>query len=506
VVVNALPVADAHIVNAQLEPGQRLDTPLVGQPYAFTGGPAPGVAGSGSTDAEGGLTFAWDLNNDGTFETAGENAAATTPALQTAGQKTVRLRVTDSDGATGVEVLTYRVNSAPVAAFILDPPTPAVNKPIQFSSTSSDPDAGDSLTYAWDLDGDNTFGEGFELGPNPTHTFTSPGTKTVRLRVTDTGGVTRERVRTVTVQLSVPNGGFTFAPGAPLPGQAVTFNSTSTASEPGKQITAIEWDFDHDPGTGAFTPDASGASATHAFATPGPKTVAIRVTEGPAGGFDIETETVVVNAPPNANFSMSDESPVAGVPVTLSSTSADPDGPLTSQRWDLNDDGAFDDASSPVVFATFARPGAYTLRLRVTDSKGAISTAVKQVTVRPAPKVVAALLQGVVIEIQGSLHGRNTRVQRLLVSAPRGSKVVVRCEGRSCPRKARKATKRVKRRNLRFRQLERMMRPGTKIVVRVTKPGFVGRQTTFRMRSGKRPKRTDLCIQPGAKSARRCQS
>jgi hypothetical protein len=215
---------------------------------------------------------------------------------------------------------------------------------------------------------------------------------------------------------------------------------------------------------------------------------------------------VVVNAPPNANFSMSDESPVAGAPVTLSSTSADPDGPLASQRWDLDGDGQFDDASSPVVFATFARAGAYTLRLRVTDSNGAISTAVKDVTVRPAPRAMPALLQGVLIEIKGSLIGGKTKVKRLLVTAPRGSKVVVRCSGRSCPKKAKKTQKRVKCRVLRFRALERALRPGTKIVVRVTMPGFIGRVTTFRMRRGEAPKRTDLCLQPGAKSASRCPS
>jgi PKD repeat protein len=507
VTVNELPVADAHILNAQAEPGQRIDTPLAGQAYAFTSGPVPGVASSGSMDAEGALSFAWDLDNNGTFETAGENAAAATPALQTAGQKTVRLRVTDSDQATNVEALTYRVNSAPIPGFIFDPPTPAVNKPVQFSSTSSDPDgSADPLTYAWDIDGDGTFGEAFEQGPNPSHAFTTPGTKAVRLRVTDTGGISRTLARNVMVQLSVPNGDFRFSPASPLPGQAVTFESTSTPSEPGKQITGVEWDFAYDAATGTFTPDASGNSVSHAFGSPGPKTVAIRVTEGPAGGFDIAPATVVVNAPPNANFSMSDENPTAGVPVTLSSTSADPDGPLASQQWDLDGDGQFDDASSPVVFATFSRPGSYTLRLRVTDSKGAAATAVKNVTVRSPPKPVPTLLQGVLIEIKGSLHGRKTRVQRLLVKAPRGSKVTVRCFGRSCPKASRKASKAVKGRQLRFKKLERMMRPRTRIVVRVTKPGFIGRVTTFKMRARQAPQRTDLCLTPGAKAASSCPS
>jgi hypothetical protein len=59
-------------------------------------------------------------------------------------------------------------------------------------------------------------------------------------------------------------------------------------------------------------------------------------------------------------------------------------------------------------------------------------------------------------------------------------------------------------RQLRFKQLERRMHPGTRITVQVTKPGFVGRVTTFSMRKGAAPKRADLCLPPGAKTPTAC--
>ncbi|HEY7455403.1 MAG TPA: PKD domain-containing protein [Thermoleophilaceae bacterium] len=506
VIVNALPVADAHVLNGAAETGQRMDVPLVGQAYALTSlavGP-----GTGSSDAEGALSaFAWDFNYDGTFTVDATGSSVVAPAsLQTAGQKTVALRVTDSNGATAIDSLSYRVNRAPVPGFIFDPPTPVVNKPVQFSSTSSDPDAGDTLTYSWDLDGDGTFGEAGEQGPNPAFTFTTDGAKTARLRVTDTGGITRELARPLTVQLSIPTAGFTSSPAAPAPGQAVRFTSTSAASEPGKQITAIEWDFNYDRSTDTFTPDASGASVTHAFPSSGRKTVAIRVTEGPAGGSGVVVGTVTVNALPSAGFSVSPTRPFARDVVTFSSSAQDPDGPLAKQEWDLDNDGRFDDAAGPVVLGKFAKPGMYTLALRVTDSVGARAVSSRQIRVRARP---LALLD-VDVAINGLLHGMRTEITSLVVLAPRGATVRVTCVAAGTARTraagCSKALKRVvrKRRRLRFRGAERVLTAGTKLVIRVTKPGHLGVQVTYTMRAGNRPRRVDRCFTPGAKQTTRC--
>lgn len=51
---------------------------------------------------------------------------------------------------------------------------------------SSDPDPDDTLSYAWDLDGDGIFDESFSA--QATWTYTSPGPVTARLRVTDPSG------------------------------------------------------------------------------------------------------------------------------------------------------------------------------------------------------------------------------------------------------------------------------------------------------------------------------
>jgi hypothetical protein len=55
-------------------------------------------------------------------------------------------------------------------------------------SGSSDPDPGDTLSYAWDLDGDGAYDD--SSSPNPTYTYTSPGSYTASLKVTDSHGAT----------------------------------------------------------------------------------------------------------------------------------------------------------------------------------------------------------------------------------------------------------------------------------------------------------------------------
>ncbi|HRI87998.1 MAG TPA: PQQ-dependent sugar dehydrogenase, partial [Candidatus Hydrogenedentes bacterium] len=71
---------------------------------------------------------------------------------------------------------------------------------VNFSGAqSSDPDAGDSLTYSWDLNGDGTFGDSTAIAPS--YTYTQSGTFSAKLRVTDESGVSD----TATANISVDN-------------------------------------------------------------------------------------------------------------------------------------------------------------------------------------------------------------------------------------------------------------------------------------------------------------
>jgi PKD repeat protein len=495
--VNALPTATFSYQQADLSnPGQNPQVPLVGAQVNFSG--------SSSDEEAGSRTYAWDFDNDGGFDDAAGSGSQ--HSFTSAGDRPVRLQVTDSDGATAVSTQTVRVNTAPRASFIFDKPTPITNEEITFAQTSDDPDPdgllnpsnGVVITYEWDLNYTGSF-DVDQTGPTFTHSYSTPGTKTVRLRVTDGGGARHETNRTITVENTRPSAAFTFSPLNPLPGQTVNFSSTSTPS-PGKQIAAngVRWDFDYDRVT--FTPDATGATVGHSFSTPGPKTVAIEVTES-GGGTDIEFGTVVVNAPPQASFNVAPAGRFDGDSITFSSTSGDPDGPLTNYQWDLDDDGQYD-ASGPVVSRAYPS-GAHTVRLQVTDSKGATATAERRIDVLKRPP---KLLTGVKVTLFGNLTSKGVKLKGLVVRTPAKSTAKVTCKGSKCPKDARAASKRTATtKRLRFKSFERSFPAGTLITVTVTRPGYIGQHTTIKVRKGlRRYIRRDRCLRPGSSKPIAC--
>jgi hypothetical protein len=57
---------------------------------------------------------------------------------------------------------------------------------------------------------------------------------------------------------------------------------------------------------------------------------------------------------------------------------------------------------------------------------------------------------------------------------------------------------------VRVRRLERLLRPGVRIEVFVTKANVIGKYTRFRIRRGKPPARVDRCVRPGSSRPVRC--
>jgi hypothetical protein len=107
-----------------------------------------------------------------------------------------------------------------------------------------------------------------------------------------------------------------------------------------------------------------------------------------------------------------------------------------------------------------------------------------------------------VVRIKGYLTRTGAQVTMLTVRAPRGARIGVRCTGSGCPRKRyARATKLVH-----LKPYQRLLRGNMKLVISVTRRGFVGKQTTIRLRHGKAPTRRDLCLFPGVRKARSCSA
>ena len=87
-------------------------------------------------------------------------------------------------------------NHAPTAHASANPTSGATPLHVNFNgTTSTDPDD-DPLTYAWDLDGDGAYDD--STAAQPSFDYTTSGTRTVRLRVTDPGGLSGTDSLTIT--------------------------------------------------------------------------------------------------------------------------------------------------------------------------------------------------------------------------------------------------------------------------------------------------------------------
>jgi hypothetical protein len=292
---------------------------------------------------------------------------------------------------------------------------------------------------------------------------------------------------------AAPLASFSFSPVAPFTNEQVTFVSTSSGA-----TTPPKWDLDGD----RLCDDATGPTAARTFWPSGSYAVTLCISDG-TDDATVTRRFTVQNRPPAASISYAPLAPLSGDSITLASTSADPDGPIVTQDWDLDADGAFDDARGPTASVSFEAPGNHPVGLLVTDRDGAANVVTVAIAVRERPP--DAINPFPVVRIVGSFGELGIRIEQLVITAPDGARVEIRCRGAGCPfkkliRKSRPQTVRVR------RFARRVLRPGAVVQVWVTRPGEIGKYTRLRIRKGKRPTRVDRCLMPGSKKPTPCPS
>lgn len=300
--------------------------------------------------------------------------------------------------------------------------------------------------------------------------------------------------------------------------QKVTFTA-----EVDDRATHYTWDLDED---GTFG-DVNGYTADRVFNNARTYKVTLRILDAQLGVVDEKTKDVFVspasggsgNAAPDASFVFFPAAPVAGLPVTFVSTSTDPDSPIPAngQRWDLNGDGVFEEATGESATVTFPTAGLYPVSLQVTTNKRDVASLTLPVGapgVGSGVRAFSLMSPFPIVRIAGRTSRRGARIRRLSVDAPPGTAVKVRCRGRGCPFKS--ATRTVSLRAsagatlpatrlTRLRRLEgRTLRTGAILRVFVTRSDVVGKYTRFRIRKSKPPARQDLCMVPGTTKPAPC--
>lgn len=353
-------------------------------------------------------TYVWDFGDGSSM-----SGAIAMHTYDTAGDYTATLTVTDSEGLAGSATVPITVTAADpdpdpdpdpvVTAVINTNPTPASGDAplaVSFNASASTVEDGPG-TYAWD------FGDGATAsGATTNHTYTTPGTYTAAVTVTDAGG--RSDSASVNVNVTEPQ-----VPNNVPTARIVTSPSPATGEAP----FAVGFDgsastIDDAPGTYAWDfgdgTTASGATANHTYTTPGTYTAKLVVTDAD-GDTDTATVSVKVNAPAvpelKARIKTTPANAKGDAPLAVSfdaSTSTIEAG-AAGYAWDFGDGATATGVSADHTYTT---PGTYTATLTVTDTTGATDSA--SVSVKVNKPVDPNEAGAVSIRINGSVSYDNS--------------------------------------------------------------------------------------------------
>jgi PKD repeat protein len=326
------------------------------------------VDGTGSSDSDGTIaSYSWAWGDGAT----GSGATAT-HTYATAGAYNITLTVTDNGGATGAATRSVTADHPPVAAF-----SSSVNAlSVSFdASATSDPDAGDALSYAWQFGDGNT-----GTGATPTHAYATGGNYTVNLTVTDTIGGLASTVSHVVA----PNRAPVISSATTGTSNRTAFWNVSASDADGQPIQyLVVW------GDGNVSVLGNGPSAafTHTYAANGTYGATLYVNDT-FNAFDTASASFVAaqNAPPTISAATASASNLVAF---VNASASDPENQSITYTVVWND-GNFDTAGNVSSIAkthTYAAAGVYTVTLYVNDSQGGSSSRSFTLTIDQPPTI-----------------------------------------------------------------------------------------------------------------------
>jgi PKD repeat protein len=327
-----------------------------------------------------------DAKKKGSSKEEGSVSAAS--AAEQAACRRVTLQLTTSRLSQVALTATLRAGStsdvpaaeAPVAVIAATPTSGARRLGVQFNGKDSTDPAGEALTYSWD------FGDGgSSTDAAPLHSYSSVGTFTATLTVTNESGLASSTEVRITVSDNVPVAVISSpATGTSVSrGQEVTFSSVGSNddldAEFGGRIVGYAWDF----GDGTTSTEAAPKKAYAAISPAGGYTVRLAVFDDAGQTASTETKVIVANRVPTVSIVASATSGVAPLTVDFSSIVVDETtlspNPALTYAWNFGDGGTSTLADPPA--RTYTTTGSKNVTLTVTDDQGATATAAQTITV-----------------------------------------------------------------------------------------------------------------------------
>jgi len=409
-------------------------TAFLGNSGPFNEGGTGSVSFSGQSDpstadSAAGFHYAYDFNNDGSFEigdgTYGGSSTTATAAVPASylvdgpGMRTVRARIIDKDGGFRDYTTVLTIGNVPptITALAIAPGTVIEGSAVTLTGSFTDP--------AGALDGDYTVSVDWKDGSTldsftvsvtgaPPYTFTrthvvlddKPAGTTADLMcpsvtVTDKdGAVSAPRADAGVIVLNENPTAAIAAPAGAVEGASVTVTGT-VMSDPGTldtfsyawRVTRNGMDFasaTQGPGLGrsssyTFMPDGSGAYA-----------VSLTITDDDGGsGMAMPQSITVSNAAPTVAIVGAPLTGPEGSPISLTSTVTDPGTEDTfTYAWTVTKNSAPYAGGTAAAFSfTPDGPGTYVVTLTVTDADGGTGADTKTITVTnvvPTAAIVGA--------------------------------------------------------------------------------------------------------------------
>lgn len=306
----------------------------------------------------GGLTYAWDFDNNGSTEST---ATSPTHTFGSTGDHIVNLTVDDGTCSNFVTD-TLTIYPEPITPTFFTSGAPyCTGADIAFTNLFDESDYnGATLTYEWDYNGEGTSSE-----RNGAFNFDTEGIKTVTLTASIPGCATPS---------AEPNLDL-------VAGPAVAFSTENeclgdetlfTNSTVGDNITSQIWDFGDTETSNSYSP-------SHSYATAGEYEVTLTVSNS-GGCNNVLTQPLTINDKPVTDFNMGVG--CEGQSVVFEDLTTVNDANIESYTWDFAGQGSSTDQDPSFTFDT---EGTYTITLTTESTYGCMDEHSQNLSVQVAP-------------------------------------------------------------------------------------------------------------------------
>ena len=316
------------------------------------------------------LTYNWSFGDGGT-----STATSPTHSYAASGTYTVKLITTSNNGCMDSLTKTVTVYPKPTSSFSLNT-LPQCYNGNSFTFTNASNISSGSITYTW------LFGDGnTSAAINPTYSYSSSGTFSVKLIATSDNGCIDSLRKTVIVYPKVVAGLNLLNNMQCFKNNRFIFTNNSVPAVGG----LYQWDL----GDGTFS---TATSPVHTYAAVGNYTVKLLVTLTSGGCKDSLTQSIFVLSSPIATFNILDSAQCLSSNV-FSFVNNTITG--SAYLWNFGD-GFGSNMTSPTH--TYSATGIYPVMLKVFTPNGCNDSITKSVVIKPMPTGAVTISRTVICQ------------------------------------------------------------------------------------------------------------